>query len=302
VRKFSATIFFFLLFGVSIFALSGPAFAADAPPAPGAKADAPPAPGAKEDDEDLGLGEALPVEEPVEKRVVKPEDLPPIKMIYVKGGCFDMGDWEGEGDDDERPMHEVCVSDYYIQETEVTQELYEAVMGHIPAWRYNKTMPRDPKDPVTYVSWHIVNEFILELNKITGGFYRLPTEAEWEYAARNAGQKEKWPGLNNEAEIADYALFEDNSEFKLNNVKQKKPNGLGIYDMAGSVWEWTEDHFDFDYYQVSQKDDPYGPDYSMYRSVRGGSLADPPYKLRTTYRYALEPSRRLLHVGFRLAE
>ena len=291
-RKFSITIFFFLLLGVSIFAPHGPVLAADEPPKPGAM----------EEDDALGLGEALPEEKPAAKRVVKPEDLPPIKMVYVKGGCFNMGDWEGEGDEDEMPVHKVCLSDYYIGETEVTQELFQTVMGFIPAWLYNRTMPRDPNDPVTYISWHVANEFIVELNKITGGFYRLPTEAEWEYAARSGGQKEKWPGLNNEAEIADYALFEDNAEFKLNNVKQKKPNGLGLYDMAGNVWEWTEDHFDFDYYQVSKKQDPYGPDFSLYRSVRGGSLTDPPYKLRTTYRYALEAQRRLLHLGFRLAE
>lgn len=290
-RKFSATIFFFLLFGVSIFALSGPALAADEPPAPGAM-----------EEDELGLGEKLPEEKADKKVVVKPEDLPPIKMVYVKGGCFDMGEWEGEGDEDERPVHEVCVSDYYIGETEVTQELFLSVMRYLPAWIYNKTMPLDPKDPVTYVNWHLANEFIVELNKITGGFYRLPTEAEWEYAARSGGKKEKWPGLNNEAEIADYALFEDNSNLKLNNVRQKTPNGLGIYDMAGSVWEWTEDFFDFDYYEVSPKNDPYGPDFSFYRSLRGGSLIDPPYKLRTTYRYALEGPSRLMHVGFRLAE
>lgn len=298
-RKLSLTIFFFLLIGLPLFALTGQAFSADEPQV--TDKTAPPKPGAAEEEDELGLGEKLP-EEKEKKRIVKPEDLPPFKMVYVKGGCFEMGDWEGEGDDDEVPVHEVCVSDYYMQETEVTQGLFEAVMGFVPSMLYDREMPRDPKDPVTYISWHVVNEFIRELNKITGGFYRLPTEAEWEYAARSGGKKDKWPGVNNEAEIADYALFEDNSDFKLNNVKLKKPNAFGIYDMAGNVWEWTEDNFDFEYYQVSAKEDPYGPDFSFYRSVRGGSLADPPNKLRTTYRYALEPSRRYMHVGFRLAE
>lgn len=291
-RKFSTAIFFFFLLGISISVMSRPAFSADAPPPPGST----------EGDEDLGLGEKLPDEPGAEERVVKPEDLPPINMVYVKGGCFNMGDWEGEGDEDERPAHEVCVNDYYIQDTEVTQELYEAVMGYVPAKIYNKEMPLDPKAPVSYTNWYFANQFIKALNKITGGFYRLPTEAEWEYAARSGGKKDKWPGLNNEAEIADYAWFEDNSDIKLHKVRQKKPNGLGLYDMAGNVWEWTEDYFDFDYYQVSPKNNPYGPDFSLFRTLRGGSIADPPYKLRTTYRYALEPPRRFMHVGFRLAE
>jgi len=292
VRKFSTAIYFFFLLGISISLISQPAFSADAPPAPGTI----------EGDEDLGLGEKLPDEPSKEERVVKPEDLPPINMVYVKGGCFDMGDWEGEGDDDERPVHQVCLNDYYIQDSEVTQELFETVMGFLPAQLYYKEMPLNPQDPATFTNWYHANEFILALNKITGGFYRLPTEAEWEYAARGGGKHDKWPGLNNEAELKDYAWFEDNSDLKLHNVKQKKPNALGIYDMAGSVWEWTEDYFDFDYYQVSKKDNPYGPDFSLYRTLRGGSIADPPYKLRTTYRYGLEPPRRLMHVGFRLAE
>jgi len=292
VRKFSASIFFFLFTLIAISTLVAPAFSAD---------EAPPPKGSIEDDNELGLGEKLP-DEKAEEKVVTAEDLPPINMVYVKGGCYDMGDWEDEGDDDEVPVHRVCISDFYIQDSEVSQQLFETVLGGLPARRYNKEMPLDPNDPVTYVNWYTANEFIKKLNKITGGFYRLPTEAEWEYAARSGGKQEKWPGLENEAEIKDYAFFEDNSDPKLHNVKQKKPNGLGLYDMAGNVWEWTEDYFDFDYYQVSPKEDPYGADFSLYRSVRGGSFVDPPYKLRTTYRYALEPARRLMHVGFRLAE
>lgn len=251
-------------------------------------------------DDELGIGEELKKES--EKRVVKKEDLPPIEMVYVKGGCFQMGDRSGDGDDDERPVHDVCVSDYYIAKTEVTQELFEAVMGYIPAWKYNPKMPRDPKSPVNYVSWPHVQEFLIRLNEITGGFYRLPTEAEWEFAARSGGNDYLWPGTNNEAEIGDYAWFEDNADEMIMPVKSKKPNAFGLYDMSGNVWEWVEDYFDFDYYQESPKRDPFGPDYSMFRCVRGGSIAEPPHKLRATYRYGLEPNRRSLNLGFRLAE
>ncbi|MFQ5736419.1 MAG: formylglycine-generating enzyme family protein [Thermodesulfobacteriota bacterium] len=292
-RRSQSTIFFFFLVVFSVFAMVRPVFSAEAPPPPGSM----------EGDDELGLGERLKEEKPAE-RIVKPEDLPPIKMVYIKGGCFKMGDWTNEGDDDERPAHEVCVSDYYMQDTEVTQELFEAVFGGLPAVFYDKKLPgvRDPKKPVTFLSYHEVVNFVNRLNKITDGYYRIPTEAEWEYAARSGGRQEEWPGLNNEAEIKDYAFFEDNSDDTLQKVRMKKPNGLGLYDMAGNVWEWCEDYFDFDYYQNSPKKDPYGVDFSMYRSVRGGSFADPPFKLRTTYRYALEPTRRYLHVGFRLAE
>lgn len=252
-------------------------------------------------DDDLGIAEELKKEGEKKKAITK-EDLPPIEMVYVKGGCFQMGDRTDEGDDDERPAHEVCLTDYYIAKTEVTQELFEKVMGYIPAWKYNPKMPRDPKAPVNYVSWSHVHEFITKLNEITKGYYRLPTEAEWEYAARSGGKEDLWPGTNNEAEIGDYAWHEDNADEMIKPVKSKKPNALGLYDMAGNVSEWTEDYFDFEYYQVSPKRDPYGPDYSLFRVVRGGSIAEPPFKLRTTYRYGLEHNRRHLTVGFRLAE
>jgi formylglycine-generating enzyme required for sulfatase activity len=252
-------------------------------------------------DDDLGVSEEL-KKEGEKKKVIKKEDLPPIDMIYVKGGCFMMGDQTGEGDEDERPAHEVCLNDYYIANTEVTQELFEKVMGYIPAWKYNPTMPRDPKSPVNYVSWSIVQEFIGKLNEITKGYYRLPTEAEWEYASRSGGKDQLWSGTNNEAEIGNYAWYEDNTDNMIMPIKGKKPNALGLYDMSGNVWEWVEDYFDFEYYQVSPKSNPFGADYSLFRVVRGGSVFDPPNKLRTAYRYGLEHNRRNLNVGFRLAE
>lgn len=258
-------------------------------------------PGAPVVDDELGIGEEI-KKEAEKKKLVTKEDLPPIDMVYVKGGCFQMGDKTGEGDEDERPAHEVCVSDYYISKTEVTQELFEKVMGYIPAWRFNPTMPRDPKSPVNYVSWSHAQEFIGKLNEITKGYYRLPTEAEWEYAARDGGKDNLWSGTNNEGELGDYAWFGDNTDKMIMPVKGKKPSALGLYDMSGNVLEWVEDYFDFDYYQVSPKRDPYGPDYSLFKAVRGGSVLDAPHKLRTTYRYGLEAVSRSLVLGFRLAE
>lgn len=270
-------------------ALAGGAFAATSP------LDSSP------QDDDLGIAEEL-KKEGEKKKAVKKEDLPPIEMIYVKGGCFQMGDRSGDGDDDERPSHEVCLTDYYISQTEVTQELFEKVMGYIPAWKYNSKMPRDPKAPVNYVSWPHAQEFIAKLNEITKGYYRLPTEAEWEYAARGGGKDFNWPGTNNEAEVGNYAAFEDNTDELMVQVKTKKPNSIGVYDMSGNLWEWVDDYFDFDYYAKSPRRDPIGPDYSLFKVIRGGSFMEPPFKLRTTFRYGLEPNRRAINVGFRLAE
>lgn len=238
--------------------------------------------------------------EPEEEAAEEEEELielPPIKMIYVKGGCFKMGDWTGNGDDDERPTHEVCVGDYYIQEAEVTQELWYAVTGRKP-----RGMEYEPNKPITRVSWYWANRFIKRLNERTDGFYRLPTEAEWEYAARERGKEILWSGTNDETDLQDYAWFEDNTEEAAHEVRQRRPNALGLYDMSGNVWEWVEDNFDFDYYKESPVKDPFGPDYSFWRTIRGGSFVESPYKLRTTYRHAYTPSLDSMNLGFRLAE
>ncbi len=224
------------------------------------------------------------------------KNMPPIKMIYVKGGCFQMGDFTGKGDDDEVPVHEVCLTDYYIGEIEVTNSLWEHVMG----WSFAEDL--DPKMPLSNISWSWANTFIANLNKLVDGFYRLPTEAEWEYAARERGKNIQWAGTNNDEYIGDYGWFSYNSDGKVHYGKQKKPNALGIYDMTGNVWEWVEDNFDFDYYKEGDQDDPYGPDFSNWRTVRGGSIYEGPHKVRTTYRYGQEPNLRNKVTGFRLAE
>jgi len=239
-------------------------------------------------EEELGLEEA-----PVE--AVKKE-LPPINMVYVKGGCYQMGDFTGEGDDDERPVHEVCVGDFYMSDTEVTNELWEAAM------EFQTVEGADPKAPVANITWFMVNRFISRLNDLTNGFYRMPTEAEWEYAAREGGKKMLWAGTNDEDALLDYAWFLYNADDKPQTCKQKKPNALGLYDMSGNVWEWVEDNFDFDYYQSSPKEDPFGPDFALWRIIRGGSFIEEPHKLRTTYRHAYEPALRNNSVGFRLAQ
>jgi formylglycine-generating enzyme required for sulfatase activity len=140
------------------------------------------------------------------------------------------------------------------------------------------------------------------LNIVTDGFYRLPTEAEWEYAARDRGKDISWAGTDDESQVGNYAWFEDNSDFEFHRVKGKRPNALGLYDMAGNAWEWVDDHFDFDYYQISPVENPYGPEQSVWRVLRGGSTLHEAYKLRSTYRYAGDPAVTIRYGGFRLAE
>ena len=217
-------------------------------------------------------------------------------MVYIKGGCFDMGDIFGNGEDDEKPVHTVCVSDFYLGMTEVTQKQWVDIMGHNPS----KFKCGDC--PVERVSWHNVQDFIKKLNKATGMNYRLPTEAEWEYAARSGGLKEKWAGTEKESELGTYAWYGDNSNSNAHAVAGKEPNKLGLYDMMGNVWEWCFDWYDRNYYENSPAKDPQGPPGGSTRVLRGGGWKSKPGHLRTVERNDFIPaSRKFADIGFRLA-
>ncbi len=224
---------------------------------------------------------------------------PNIEMVQVKGGCYQMGDTFGDGLDEwEKPVHEVCVNDFTIGKYEVTQSQWKAVMGNNPS--FFKSC--GDNCPVERVSWNDALAFIDKLNKITGKTYRLPTDAEWEYAARSGGKQEKYAGTNNPAELKSYAWFEDNAGKKTHPVGMKKPNGLGIYDMNGNVWEWVKDRYDdVDYYKHSPRMNPQGPEIGSHRVVRGGSCFNFARGVRATVRRDGLPDRRSGGTGFRLA-
>ena len=200
-----------------------------------------------------------------------------------------MGDTFGDGESEEKPVHEVCVDDFYIGKYEVTQGQWKAIMGSNPSHFSNC----GDNCPVESVSWNDIQDFINKLNQKTGKSYRLPTEAEWEYAARSGGKSEKYAGTSNESELGDYAWYDKNSGSKRHPVGQKKPNGLGIYDMTGNVWEWVNDWYDSDYYKNSPKSNPTGPSSGKeYKVLRGGGWVAGARDLVTSFRFWYVPTTR----------
>jgi formylglycine-generating enzyme len=225
-----------------------------------------------------------------------PDPIKLVDMVLVKGGCYQMGDSFGDGAENEKPVHEVCVKDFYIGKYPVTQMQWVGAMGSNPSLEPNCGMTC----PVENVSWNEVQEFIRKLSQRTRKTYRLATEAEWEYAARSGGKDEKWAGTSSEVNLGDYAWYYDNSGFKSHPVGAKKPNGLELYDMTGNVWEWMSDWYDERYYTQSPKGQPQGAATGQTRALRGGYWGDLSSFVRVTRRIGLPPSARGPGYGFRL--
>ena len=215
-------------------------------------------------------------------------------MIAVKGGTFTMGATSEQTGayGDELPTHSVTLSDYYIGETEVTQELWSAVMGSNPS-----CFTGDMQRPVEQVSWDDCQTFISKLNQLTGETFRLPTEAQWEYAARG-GNKSKGYTYSGSNEIDEVAWYYDNSDIT-NPVKTKAPNELGIYDMSGNVWELCSDWKGS--YSSAAQTDPTGPSTGSYRVIRGGGWWYSAAYCRVAYRGNSNPASSSLNLGLRLA-
>ena len=221
-----------------------------------------------------------------------------VEFVFVKGGCYLMGDIFGIGSDNERPVHEVCVDDFYIGKYEVTQGQWKTVMGNNPS----KNKGGDGF-PVESVSWDDIQTFLLKLKQKVGNNYRLLTEAEWEYAARSGGKDESWAGTNSEEELREYAWYKKrfSGENNIHAVGFKKPNALGLYDMTGNVEEWVTDFYCEKYYVESPRNNPKGPSKGEDRVSRGGSWDESPdNKLRVSNRESHGSSRRENTLGFRL--
>lgn len=218
-----------------------------------------------------------------------------IPLVQIKGGCFQMGDLFDSGAADERPAHEVCVGPFSLGTYPVTQREWLSVMGS------NPSQYRGDDLPVENVSWNDAQAFIKALNQRSGRKWRLPSEAEWEYAARGAGLKQKYPGTSSEEELEEYAWLESNSGLKTHPVGTRKPNQLGIYDMAGNVWQWVQDRYDRDYYRQSPRQNPKGDPFGVNRILKGGSVYQQASSLRVSGRDYQDPEKRANCVGFRLA-
>lgn len=215
-------------------------------------------------------------------------------MVWVDGGTFRMGATSEQGSEisDEKPVHSVTLSGYYIGKTEVTQALWQAVMGSNPSYFEGDDLP------VEQVSWDDCQEFIRKLNSLTGQNFRLPTEAEWEFACRggNNSRGYKYSGSNY---IDNVAWYDGNSGKKTHPVATKSPNELGIYDMSGNVFEWCSD-WKGDYSSGAQTN-PKGPYDGSYRVHRGGSWGYGARDCRSSFRNSGNPSFRCISLGLRLA-
>ena len=217
-------------------------------------------------------------------------------MVSVAGGTFTMGATEEQGSDfnrDEKPTHQVTVSSFAIGQTEVTQELWKAVMGSNPS-RF-----KGAKRPVEKVSWNDCQAFITKLNQLTGKRFRLPTEAEWEYAAR--GGKTKGYTYAGSYTIDEVAWYDGNSGRQTHDVATKKPNELGLYDMSGNVWEFCQDWYGSNYYSSSPQTNPTGPSSGSYRVQRGGCWGSGAWYCRVSFRKFGLPDSRDNNYGLRLA-
>ncbi len=220
-----------------------------------------------------------------------PGPLADLELVSVPGGCYLMGDTFDDGYGDEKPVHEVCVGTFLIGKYPVTQGQWKKVTSENPS--YFSSCGADC--PVEQVSWHDVQGFIRCLNRQSGGKYRLPTEAEWEYACRSGGKHEKYCGGN---DVDAVAWYSGNSGSRTHPVGQKKPNDLGIYDMSGNVWQWVQD-LKGDYGSGPQKD-PQGPKRGPSRVGRGGSWGRDARQVRATHRGVNDPDAREYFLGFRL--
>ena len=211
-------------------------------------------------------------------------------MVRVEGGAFEMGGSKY----DEIPIHKVTLNSFFISETEVTQELWEAVMGNNPSYFKGKQLP------VESVTWDDCQAFIAKLNQLTGQQFRLPSEAEWEYAARGGKYCENYTysGSNDCNEVA---WFADNGNSQTHEVASKAPNKLGIYDMTGNIAEWCYDWYDKNYYSSSSLNNPTGPENGYSRILRGGSWSNMSTYTRVVYRGHNLPLEKDDDIGFRLA-
>jgi len=229
-----------------------------------------------------------------------------MEFVLIPAGTFTMGspDSDPNADSDEKPPHQVTISEpFYMGKYEVTQAQWQAVMGTTLQEQRDKANKDwslqgvGAKHPMYYVSWDEVQDFIKKLNAIGDRVScRLPTEAQWEYAAR-AGEQHVYSFGNDAAKLGEYAWYSGNAGGTTHPVGQELPNAWGLYDMHGNVWEWVQDWYGP--YEAKSVADPSGPDAGAIRVVRGGGWYDPARLARSAYRHRIHPGVRVNSLGFR---
>lgn len=217
-----------------------------------------------------------------------------MEFVMIAGGKFMMGDTFGEGLENETPVHEVELSDFYMAKYPVTQGQYMRLVGENPS-----KFQKGENYPVEQVSWKKVAFFIRKLKAVNDNAFefRLPTEAEWEYSARSGGRDEIYAGGREPAPVA---WYEKNSKGSTHAVGYRRPNGLGLYDMSGNVWEWCQDNYREDAYQVHSKKNPVWIDNATDRVIRGGSWNLDVWSVRCARRMMFSPEFFAAGLGFRL--
>jgi len=239
-----------------------------------------------------------------------------VKLVYIPAGSFMMGGSSSAAQlaedynirtkellADEFPQHQVRISKgFWMGQTEVTQGQYKSVMNAQP-WSGEDYVQDDANNPAVYVSWDDAVEFCRKLSQLEGKKYRLPTEAEREYACRT-GTTTRFSLSDSDSSLGDHAWFSDNAyeegQGYAHSVGQKEPNPWGLYDMHGNVWEWCSDYYDEEYYSNSPSVDPKGPPSGDARCLRGGSWLSAVGSLRCSYRGSDDPGDRNGLVGFRV--
>lgn len=258
------------------------------------------------------------------------DSVVPKNMVFVPGGTFEMGDVYGDGEEWEKPVHTVMLSNFYIGKTEVTFDEYDAFCTATGRKKPSDAGWGRGKRPAINVRWHdavaycnwlseqqgLIKVYTINESTVTADWnangYRLPTEAEWEYAARGGGKSVRF---GNGKDVADPAQINfagspaNKTSYSRAGVFREKttpvgsfqPNALGLRDMAGNVWEWCWDWLGDDYYGKSEQNNPIGPVSGSRRVLRGGSWGNPPDNVRVTYRNGRDPMTQDYDYGFRLA-
>lgn len=240
-----------------------------------------------------------------------------LESMLIKGNIFSMGDVFGDSTYKEKPIHQVTIFDFYLSRTEITNAQYARFLeeygseiikngeyagqqmifqspGLEGSGRYWEAVLGYENHPVVNVTWYGANEFSRYYN------LRLPTEAEWEFAARSGGKNEKWAGTNSLSNAKDFAWFKNNSDNTTHKVGMKKPNSIGLFDMSGNAWEWCQDWYST--YGSSAVRNPQGPAIGSSRIARGGSYLDDGKEALTVVRNHHSPNEKSLKVGFRIAQ